>query len=105
MIQDEYGGEGNRAKHGGRGRAAGSALSAKLYFSHTLRNDDWGRAVAFHEARHAYYAAFLTHAPRRDLIDRDVPARVRRHVNRQLDDMIETLIGMDTLQFRGLTNL
>ncbi|HLL75230.1 MAG TPA: hypothetical protein VK421_08165 [Pyrinomonadaceae bacterium] len=80
-------------------------LSAQLYFSNTLRNDDWGRTVAFHEARHAYYAAFLTHALRRDLIDRYVPARERRHVNRQLDDMIETLIEMDTLQFRQLTEL
>ena len=79
-------------------------LSAKLYFSNTLRNDDWGRVVAFHEARHAYYAAYLTHALRRDLIDRYVPARERRHVNRQLDDMIETLIEMDTLQFRELTD-
>lgn len=80
-------------------------LSAKLYFSNTLRNDEWGRVVAFHEARHAYYAAFLTHALRRDLIDRYVPARERRHVNRQLDDMIETLIEMDTIQFRELTEL
>jgi hypothetical protein len=80
-------------------------LSTKLFFSNTLRNDDWGRAVAFHEARHVYYAAFLTHALRRDVIDRYVPARERRHVNRQLDDMIETLIEMDTIQFRQLTDL
>jgi hypothetical protein len=80
-------------------------LSARLYFSNCLKNDEWGRTVAFHEARHAYYAAFLTHALRRDIIDRYVPARERRHVNLQLDDMIETLIEMDTIQFRQLTKL
>lgn len=80
-------------------------LSANLYFSNTLRNDEWGRTVAFHEARHVYYAAFLTHALRRDIIERYVPRRERRHVNRQLDDLVETLIEMDTIQFRQLTEL
>ena len=80
-------------------------LSADLYFSKGLRNSEWGRAVAFHEARHVYYAAFLTHALRRDIIDRYVPSRERKHINRQLDEMIETLIELDTLQFRQLTDL
>ena len=80
-------------------------LSANLYFSNTLKNNDWGRMVAFHEARHAYYAAYLTHTLRRDIIDRYVPRRERRHVNRQLDDLIETMIELDTIQFRQLTDL
>jgi hypothetical protein len=80
-------------------------LSADIYFSNCLKNTDWGRSVAFHEARHVYYAAFLTHALRRDIIDRYVPKRERKYVQRQLDDLIETLIEMDTIQFRQLTNL
>jgi len=80
-------------------------LSADLYFSNNLKCNEWGRTVAFHEARHVYYAAFLTHALRRDIIDRYVPRRERRHVNRQLDDLVETLIEMDTIQFRQLTEL
>ena len=80
-------------------------LTANLYFSNTLKNNDWGRTVACHEARHAYYAAFLTHTLRRDIIERYVPRRERRHVNRQLDDLVETLIEMDTHQFRRLTDL
>lgn len=80
-------------------------LSAQIYFSKELKNNDWGRTVAFHEARHAYYAAFLTHALRRDVINRYVPRRDRHHVNRQLDDLVETLIEMDTIQFRQLTDL
>ena len=80
-------------------------LSAKLYFSQCLKNNEWGRTVAFHEARHVYYAAFLTHALRRDVINRYVPARERKYVNQQLDDMIETLIEMDTIQFRQIAEL
>lgn len=80
-------------------------LGADIYFCNTLKNTEWGRAVAFHEARHVYYAAFLTHALRRDLVDRYVPRRERRHVNRQIDELVETLIEMDTIQFRQLTDL
>ena len=80
-------------------------MSAQLYFSNCLRGNEWGRTVAFHEARHVYYAAFLTHALKRDLVDRYVPRRERRHVDRQLDDLVETLIEMDTIQFRQLTDL
>lgn len=89
----------------GRCDALAPYMSADLYFCNTLKNTEWGRTVAFHEARHVYYAAFLTHALRRDVIDRYVPRRERRHVNRQLDDIVETLIEMDTIQYRQLTDL
>lgn len=79
-------------------------LSARLYFSRCLKNNEWGRVVAFHEARHAYYAAHLTHALNRDIIERYVPRRERGHVYRQLEDIVETLIEMDTIQFEQLVD-
>jgi hypothetical protein len=79
-------------------------LSARLYFSRCLKNNEWGRVVAFHEARHAYYAAHVTHALSRDIIERYIPKRERKHVYRQLEDIVETLIEMDTIQFGQLVD-
>jgi hypothetical protein len=71
-------------------------LFARLYFSSTLKNDNFGRQTVFHEVRHVYYELLFKRL--RDIETLIAPSK-QEAFNRVLASLVEEMIERDILLY------